>query len=67
MTPDAYRAALSRLGLSQAAFGRLLGLAKDQPNRYAMGRAPIPVPVAVVLSAMDEGRLSADDVRRMGA
>jgi hypothetical protein len=35
MTSKQYRAALARLGLSQAAAGRLLGVSHRQSKRYA--------------------------------
>jgi len=67
MTPTTYRETLARLGLSQARFGRALGVDKMTPNRWAMGRSPIPHSVVILLRALDAGRLTVDDLERLAA
>lgn len=51
MTADEYRAALAALGLSQARLGRILGLDKSTPNRWAMGTGEVPSAVVLLLGA----------------
>ena len=51
MTPDAYRAALARLDMSQARLSRLLDHNKQTTNRWAQGTRPIPRSVELLLAA----------------
>jgi len=44
MTPDDYRAAIERLGLSQVAAARLLGVDERTSRRWACGERDIPPP-----------------------
>jgi len=64
MTPKAYREALAALGMSQARLGRLLACDKATPNRWAMGTAPVPRAVELLLLALCAGRLTIDDLER---
>jgi DNA-binding transcriptional regulator YiaG len=45
MTPDEYREALARLGLSQAGGARLLGVDERTSRRWALGERDVPPPV----------------------
>lgn len=58
MTAAEYRAALDALGLSQARLGRLFGVDKNTPNRWAMGAVAVPGAVALILRAMLAGLLT---------
>ena len=44
MTPDEYRATLERLGLSQVAAARLLGVDARTSRRWANGERDVPAP-----------------------
>ncbi len=44
MTPDEYRAAIEKLGLSQIAAARLLGVDERTSRRWALGERDIPPP-----------------------
>lgn len=62
MTPKQYRAALSRLDLSQVGAARLFG-ANDRTSRYwANGERGIPQCVAIVLRLLVAGKITIQDV-----
>jgi DNA-binding transcriptional regulator YiaG len=44
MTPDQYRAAIEKLGLSQVAAARLLGVDGRTSRRWANGERDVPAP-----------------------
>lgn len=44
MTPDEYRAAIDKLGLSQVAAARLLGVDERTSRRWANGERDMPAP-----------------------
>jgi hypothetical protein len=46
MTPQQFRDAIAKLGLSQERAGLWLGLSRRQGQRYATGEQKIPEPVA---------------------
>lgn len=52
MTPDAYRAALAALGLSQMEMGRIVEAGPRTAQRWPSGEARIPGSVEVLLWAM---------------
>ena len=52
MTPDAFRAHLSRLGYSQAGFGRFIGYSDRSIRRFAAGTDPVPLVVQRLLVLM---------------
>lgn len=58
MTPDALRAHLDRLGLTQVGAARLLEVDARTVRRWATGDVPIPKAVEMLLE-----RLTPDDVR----
>jgi len=49
MTPAEFRAAITKLGLSQEEAGRLLGRSGRTGQRWATGKSPIPHTVALLL------------------
>lgn len=51
MTPTQYRAALDRLGLTQAGAAEALGVSIRSAHGYANGK-PIPEPIAKLLRLM---------------
>src|SRR5947209_6376526 len=52
MKPERYRKLIAKLGLSQRAAGRFLGISDVQTSRMATGTAAIPPPVALLLEIM---------------
>jgi hypothetical protein len=52
MSPEAFKARLSALGLTQDALAPLIGKTARQVNRYSTGATPIPKSVQMLL----EGR-----------
>lgn len=54
MTPDEYRAAIKRLGLSQVAAGQLLGVDGRTSQKWALGERAVPPPVALLLAYMEK-------------
>jgi hypothetical protein len=53
MTPTDFRAALARLGQTQAGAARLLGVEARSVRRYASGHRPVPEPVVRLLWACE--------------
>lgn len=62
MTANQYRAALSRLGLSQAGAAEFLGISIRSSHGYA-NNEPIPEPIAKLLRLMVKLELSPKDVK----
>lgn len=62
MTPDQYRAAIARLGYSQEAAGRALGLSERTGQAYATGETKIPEPVAKLLRAAIRFKFKLEDI-----
>ncbi len=63
MTPTQYAAAIDRLGLSQRAAGRFLGVDERTSRRWIAGDAAIPESVAKLLRLMTRLKLKPDDVK----
>lgn len=59
MTPDEFRAELSRLGMTQAGAARFLKVDERTIRRWATGDKEVPEAVALLLP-----RLSPDDIQR---
>jgi len=55
MTPTEFTTAHKQLGLSRAAFCRLIGIAPNSGTAYASGRKPIPLTVALAVAAVMRG------------
>jgi transcriptional regulator with XRE-family HTH domain len=53
MTSDAFRAALDRLGLTQAGAARLLGVNDRTARKWACGETPVPETVRRLLLACE--------------
>jgi DNA-binding transcriptional regulator YiaG len=67
MTPDEYRAAIERLGLSQIAAARLLGVDERTSRRWANGEREVPPPVQRFLRYLiATGRSGEYAMRRLG-
>lgn len=64
MTPTQLRAILSRLGLTMAQVGSLMGYADDgrAVRRWTSGERPVPLPVATLLRLLEQGKITADDI-----
>jgi DNA-binding transcriptional regulator YiaG len=54
MTAADYRAALDRLGLSQVAAAKVLGVNPRTSRRWALGESGIPVSVGKLLRLIEE-------------
>lgn len=65
MSPQDFRATLGRLGISQAALARSLGVNKQTPNRWAHGLAPIPRSVVLLLWAMESQVFKLEDFEKV--
>lgn len=63
MTPNQYRSAIERLGLSQVKAGAFLGAQERQSRRWAAGDAVIPESVGKLLRLMLKHNLKPDDVK----
>jgi DNA-binding transcriptional regulator YiaG len=50
LEPSAFRVLLNRAGLTQAALARLLDRSVTTVNAWAVGRAPVPVEIALLLA-----------------
>lgn len=57
--------ALSRLKITQEHLRRLLDCDKNTISRWATGQGKVPVPVAYLLTACLEGKLTISDLERM--
>lgn len=64
MTPAEYRAAIARLGLSQVAAGKLLGVDGRTSQKWALGERAVPPPVARLLAYIE--RYGVDLAKEMG-
>jgi hypothetical protein len=63
MTPKQYADAIARLGLSQNAAGRFLGVDERQSRRWIAGDARIPESAAKLLRLMIRLDLKPEDVK----
>ncbi len=63
MTPDQYRKALDKLGLSQARAGEFLGVSLRTSQGYALGEYPVPESAAKLLRLMVKLGLRPEDVK----
>lgn len=55
MTAEEFIAAQERLGLSRRQFCIRIGIARRTGDAYALGRTPIPRPVALAIAAVEAG------------
>jgi hypothetical protein len=67
MAPDQFRAALERLGLTQAGAAKLFKADERTARRWALGESDIPTGVAMLLNLLVAGRLRLKDVERAPA
>jgi DNA-binding transcriptional regulator YiaG len=63
MTAKQYQAAIDKLGLSQAAAARWLGLSLRTSQHYAAGTRPVPEPTAKLLRLMLRLELKPGEVK----
>lgn len=63
MTPNQYRDAIKRLGLSQRGAGAFLGVDERTSRRWAIGEASIPESVGKLLRLMVRLKLTPEDVK----
>lgn len=62
MTPNQYRSAIAKLGLSQERAGLWLGVSPRTSQGYALGERPVPEPVAKLLRLMVRLELTSEQV-----
>ena len=66
MTPDEYRAAIEKLGLSQVAAAKLLGVDKRTSRRWANGEREMPAPAVRFLRYLiATGKSGAQAMRKL--
>jgi DNA-binding transcriptional regulator YiaG len=65
MTPDEYRQAIDRLGLSQIAAARLLGVDARTSRRWASGERDIPPPAVRFLRYLIATKKTGEQAMRM--
>lgn len=63
MTPKQYAEAIERLGLSQRAAGRFLGVDERTSRKWIAGDTRIPESVALLLRLMIRLKLRPEDVK----
>lgn len=64
MTPEELRFLLVATGLSQQAMARLFNIGGRTVQGYALGEKPIPSTLAILLRALADGAISADEIRK---
>lgn len=62
MTTKQFRNALDRLALSQLGAARLFGSDARTARRWALGEAPIPKAIAILLRLLLTGKITIKDV-----
>lgn len=65
MTPDDFRDALAKVGLTQNAAGDFFGVDDRLPRRWATGEMQVPIVVAALLDLMIAYGVSPDEVRKI--
>lgn len=65
VTPDEYRAAIDKLGLSQVAAARLLGVDERTSRRWANGERDIPAPAVRFLQYLIATGKTGDNAMRV--
>lgn len=63
MTPKQYAEALTRLGLSQRAAGKFLGVDERTSRKWIAGTNRVPESVAMLLRLMIRLKIKPEDVR----
>ena len=63
MTPKQYAEAIARLGLSQRAAGRFLGVDERTSRKWIAGGARIPESAAMLLRLMIRLKIKPEDVK----
>jgi DNA-binding transcriptional regulator YiaG len=63
ITPKQYADAIDRLGLSQRAAGRFLGVEERTSRRWISGESAVPESVAKLLRLMIARKINPDDVK----
>lgn len=64
MTAKQFRAALDRLGLSQAAAANLVGADPRTGRRWALDERAVPECVAILLRLLIDGKITVEDIER---
>jgi DNA-binding transcriptional regulator YiaG len=67
MTPEALRATLARLGLTQSGAARLLGVRVTTMQRWCSGDREMPPPAARLLWAMERHPELIEELRGLAA
>lgn len=64
MTPNQFRTALDRLGLSQAKAAEMVNANPRTARSWALGQSRIPESVAILLRLLVAGKITISDVER---
>lgn len=62
MTPNQFRSALDRLGLSQAGAAALVGADPRTGRRWALGERAVPECVAILLRLLMAEKITIEDI-----
>ena len=66
MTPSQFRAALERAGLNYTDAAELFRCDPRTANKWALGQAPIPPGVAILVRLLQRGKITVDDIADAG-
>jgi DNA-binding transcriptional regulator YiaG len=65
MTPDDYRTAIEKLGLSQVAAAKLLGVDERTSRRWASGERDVPAPAVRFLQYLIATKKTGDQAMKV--
>jgi hypothetical protein len=66
MSTTAYKKAIEQLGLTQEGAGDVVGLSPRQAQRVVGGHAPVPRPVAKLLTLILKRKISVEEATEAG-
>lgn len=67
MTANQFRAALSRLGISQLEAARIFKSNDRTVRRWAIGERTVPTPVAIMLRLLIQKKITVQDIEDVNA
>ncbi|MEY9235369.1 hypothetical protein ABIF78_007692 [Bradyrhizobium japonicum] len=65
MTPEQYKAAIKKLGLSQERAGKYFGFSPRVGQSWALGESPVPEAVVIAMTLMLKDGLMPEDVVKL--
>lgn len=63
MSPEAYKRAIAKLGLSQVRAGKLLGVTARTGQAWALGERKIPRSAELLVKLLARGTITIDDLK----